>query len=199
MAEQQITSMDNYEVDKEQSEREYWKERADLMGLSYPNNIPTEKLKLQVQAKLAEPVKGMSQSEVQYRSKVDPAILAMEEEATKLVRYRIHVLEPSKLGWTGMYITVGNDNLAPVRRAIYFIDEPWHAERIVVDHLKTMVYAHRPQKQSSVLKGSFAESDRGKVTWRPMFKIEELPPLTPEELENLKDYQAKNNTGQRED
>lgn len=181
----------------EDNDREYWKNRANMLGVEYHQTIPLDKLKAKVQAKMAEQAPLPANSNAVYQGKLHPAIVSMQDRATQLVRFRIKVLDPSKLGWTGMLVSVGNANLAPIKRAIYFIDEPWHAERIIVDYLKGMKYAYRPSAYRDNLKGNFAEMNKPK--YMPAFSIEELPPLTKEELEDLARQQAVNNTGQMED
>lgn len=193
MSIEQLNTLPNEEEVTENA-REYWKEKANLLGISFVPNIPTDKLKSLVQAKLAEPV-GNDKGKV-YTSKLSPEVRAMQDEANRLVRFKITVLDPSKHSWTGMYVTAGNDNLSPIRRAVYFIEEAWHAEKIIVEALKTMRYAYRPTEKSRVLKGTFNKYEAPQM--KPVFQIEELPPLTEEELQDLMKYQAQNNTGQQE-
>lgn len=176
--------------------RSYWKQRADMLALDYHSNIPTEKLKDLVQAKLAEQG-AMGTKGSKYASMLAPEVRSMQDQATQLVRFKINVLDPSKANWSGMYVTVGNDNLAPVKRAIYFIEEAWHAERIIIEYLKAARYASRPKENNPRLKGTFNKYNKTRLL--PMFHIQELPPLTQEELEDLAKYQAQNGTGQQED
>lgn len=192
-----IEKLDDYIPElTEENTREYWKNRAGLLGITYPNNIKLEDLKSLVQAKLAEQVPLPVDANATYKGKLHPAIVKMQDEATKLVRFKITVLDPNRASWTGMLATVGNANLV-IKRAIYFIDEPWHAEKIVVDYLKGMKYVHRPVAKDRMGKGVLNSHDNPKML--PVFHIEELPPLTQEELNELAKYQAANNTGQSED
>lgn len=183
--------------DVDQNARSYWKDRADLMGITYANNIPTPKLKELVQAKLAEPIQA--HSDTAYIRPADPTVLAMEDRANALVRFKITVLDPEKANWSGMVVTVGNNNIL-VSRAIYFIDEPWHAERIIIDHLKEMKYLPRTTKKDkyNAKNISMKEHDYRRVKRMPCFHIEELPPLTEQELKDLAHLQAQNGTGQQE-
>lgn len=180
--------------DVEQNARDYWKEKADLLSIEYANNIPTEKLKQLVQQKLAEPVQGTRGAT--YLEKLAPEVRKMLDDANALVRFRIRVLDPTKANWTGMWVTAGNDNLSPVTRAIYFIDQEWHAERIILNTLKNMKYGYRPPVRRNRFKGDV--NDHEKPRFLPMFHIEELPLLTEQELKDLAVYQSQNNSGQYE-
>lgn len=178
------------EQEVQANEREYWKQRADLMGIQYAKNITLEKLKELVQQKMAEPVGTKGRVTVE---KYAPEVAQMRDNALSLVRFKIRMLDPMKQGWTGMWVTVGNDNLTPIKRAIYFIDEPWHAERIIVEYLKSMHYYLRPMNQIQQ-KGQPLPRTAKKL---PMFEITELPPLTEEELKALAEQQQANGTGQQ--
>lgn len=182
--------------DIEQNARAYWKEKADLLGIQYANNIPTDKLKQLVQEKLAEPVQQAGTRGKTYVEKLAPEVREMHDKANALVRFRIRVLDPTKANWSGIWVTAGNDNLTAITRAIYFIDQEWHAERIIINTLKNMKYGYRPQVRRNRFKGDV--NDHEKPRFLPMFHIEELPPLTEQELKDLAHYQSQNNSGQYE-
>lgn len=184
--------------DTEINERDYWKEQANIRGVSYPNNVPTQKLKELVQAKIAEQ-EAMKTGGTRGRNSLEalaPEVLKNIDEATALVRFTIHTLDPSKQDWTGITVTAGNANFSPVRRTIPLNAPVWHAERILVELLKSMQYAHRKSERHPRLKTHVDNLTKAK--YLPCFKIVELPPLTPEELKALAEQQALNNTGQAE-
>lgn len=184
--------------DTEINERDYWKEQANIRGVSYPNNVPTQKLKELVQAKIAEQ-EAMTTGGTRGRNSLEalaPEVLRNIDEATALVRFTIHTLDPSKQDWTGITVTAGNANFSPVRRTIPLNAPVWHAERILVELLKSMQYAHRKSERHPRLKTHVDNLTKAK--YLPCFKIVELPPLTPEELKALAEQQALNNTGQAE-
>lgn len=183
---------------QEINERDYWKEQANIRGVSYANNIPTTKLKELVQAKIAEQ-ETMLSSGTRGRTgleKLAPEVLKNINEATALVRFNIHVLDPSKQDWTGITVTSGNANFSAIRRLIPLNAPVWHAERILVEVLKSMKYAHRKSERHPRLKTHVDNLTKPK--YLPCFKIVELPPLTAEELKALAEQQAVNNTGQAE-
>lgn len=193
-----VTQLNNQptQEDIEENTRAYWVNRASLLGVEFPKNITLDKLKEMVLNKQAEQSPVAGTRGVRALERLHPSVARMHAEATQLVRFKIKVVDPSKQDWTGMLVTVGNDNLAPVKRAIYFIDEPWHAEKIIVEYLKSAKYVHRPTKYNKQFKGSFNNHSAPKFL--NAFIIEELPPLTEEELKELAKAQATNNTGQQQ-
>ena len=184
--------------DQEINESDYWKEQANIRGVSYANNIPTPKLKELVQAKIAEQ-ETMLSSGTRGRGgleKLAPEVLKNIDKATALVRFSISVLDPSKQDWTGITVTSGNANFSAIRRLIPLNAPVWHAERILVEVLKSMKYAHRKSERHPKLRTHV--DNLSKAKYLPCFKIVELPPLTTEELKALAEQQAVNNTGQAE-
>lgn len=185
----------------ELNERDYWKQQAHIRGIDFPQNIPTQKLKDLVQARIAEmDAKHSGSTGTRGRSTLErlaPEVLKNIDQATALVRFRIDVLDPSRQDWTGMYVTAGNDNFSAVRRLIPFNAPVWHAERILVEVLKGMKYTYRKSERHPRLRTHI--DNMSKEKYLPCFKITELPPLTEEELKALAEQQAVNNTGQSED
>jgi hypothetical protein len=180
------------------NERDYWKEQANIRGVSYANNITTAKLKELVQARIAEQEAANSGGTRGRQSleKLAPEVLANIDKATALVRFQINVLDPSKQDWTAITVTAGNANFSPIRRVIPLNAPVWHAERILVEVLKTMKYAHRKSERHPRLRQHI--DNMSKPKYLPCFSIVELPPLTEEELKALAEQQAVNNTGQSE-
>lgn len=197
----QLTNEAVNEQQIETNSREYWKQEASKLGLSYPNNMQTEKLKdlvqstieLRAKAKTENGNKGVSNN----LGSLAPEVRAMQETATSLVRFKLTVLDPNKRSATGMFVTAGNDNLAPIKRMIPFNVPVWHAERIVVEHLKNIKYTVMKSTYNQTLKASF--DDPKARTSMPCFLIEELPPLTEQELLDLQKRQAQQGTGQSQD
>ena len=182
----------------EANERNYWKEQANFRGISYPNNITTPKLKELVKAKIAEveATRVVNGRGINSLTKLDPKVRENLDKATALVRFRLSVLDPSKQGWTGIRVSAGNDNFTAIQRIIPFNAPVWHAERILVEVLKNMKYQQFTSAKHNRL-GNIDNINKPKKL--PCFHIEELPPLTEEELKQLAQYQVNSNTGQSED
>lgn len=197
----QLTNTDVTEKEVDTNSREYWKQEAEKLALSYPNNMPTEKLIALVQSTIktrAEthanaPARGLNKS----IGRLAPEVQSMQDTAMSLVRFRLTVLDPNKRSATGIFVSAGNDNLAPIKRMIPFNAPVWHAERIVVEHLKNIKYTALQSRYNDRLKASFDDPSSRKLM--PCFLIEELPPLTDEELANLQQLQSQQGTGRTMD
>ena len=197
----QLTNTDVTPEEVDTNSREYWKQEAEKLALSYPNNMPTEKLIALVQSTIkarAEvhsnaPARGLNKS----IGRLAPEVQSMQDTAMSLVRFRLTVLDPNKRSATGIFVSAGNDNLAPIKRMIPFNAPVWHAERIVVEHLKNIKYTALQSRYNDRLKASFDDPSSRKLM--PCFLIEELPPLTDEELANLQQLQSQQGTGRTMD
>lgn len=194
----QLTNQEVTEQEIDTNSREYWKQEAEKLALSYPNNMPTDKLRNLVQetlkirelAKSSAPQRGLNAS----IGALAPEVRAMQDSALSLVRFRLTVLDPNKRNATGIFVSAGNDNIAPVRRMIPFNAPVWHAERIIVEHLKNIKYTSMQSRYNERMKSAFDDPSTRKLM--PCFLIEELPPLTEEELAGLQQLQAQQGTGQ---
>lgn len=196
-----LTNTDVTPEEVDTNSREYWKQEAEKLALSYPNNMPTEKLialvqstiKARAEAYANAPARGLNKS----IGRLAPEVQSMQDTATSLVRFRLTVLDPNKRSATGIFVSAGNDNLAPIKRMIPFNVPVWHAERIIVEHLKNIKYTALQSRYNDRLKASFDDPSSRKLM--PCFLIEELPPLTDEELANLQQLQSQQGTGRTMD
>lgn len=170
----------------EENTRAYLIQQADVLGLNYPKNIPTEKLKQIVGNKLKQ---VNSEKKTTNKKAADQF-----KDMRALVRIKIHVLNPAKQNWTGEFFSVGNDVIPTVTRFIPYNSEGgiWHVERIFIDMLKSRKYTYMPEFSSSSKDPKKYGVDYNSIKLLPEFSIEELPPLTKEELEDLGAMQAAN-------
>lgn len=178
---------------QQENVRDYYKDQARILGLTYRQNIPTSDLKTLVEETLLERSKIKEQPTTAGVSKLSKSVVEMQQAATSLVRCTIDCLDPNKKEWQSMLFTVANDNVM-VKRLVPVNGVVWHVERILLDYLKGKTYMHYPTKY--VNGRAVADMDRGKKL--PMFKIVELPPLTEQELKDLAEQQRQNGTGQQE-
>lgn len=173
------------------------KARADLMGITYHPSIGYEKLRDKIAAKLndeedpadedtppvAAPVAApvaepRKETENEFR-------LRHKREALALVRIRLTCMNPAKKEWEGEVITAGNSVVGTVSKFVPFnAEEGWHVPRIILEVLKN--------RQCQVF---VSTKSKGGVTQRQgklirEFAIEELPPLTEEEIKELARRQA---------
>lgn len=184
------------------SEVKILKEKADLMGINYPKNAGVTKMKELIEKHEEELSKGSGLDKkdlpTDFTSYDSSKIGKVKSEAFKLVRFQLIVNDPSKQAWTGMSITAGNDVVGTISRVIPFnTSEAWHAEAIIVEHMKNMRFQSFPSTQSKAGTGTFADHGNGKEM--PVFTVIELPPLTEKELEELRARQSRENTGRSED
>lgn len=176
----------------EENTREYYKQQADVLGINYPNNITTEKLKEAVAAKMKQ---------IHSQKSTSNEVAAQQfEDMRALVRIQINVLNPAKQSWTGEIFTVGNDVIPHMTRFIPFnaVGGIWHVERMFVEMLKSRKYQAMSEFSGSSGDPKRYGVDVSKNRLLPEFSIIELPPLTKEELEELGLNQAANGSIQEE-
>lgn len=185
------------------NELDLLKMQAQQLGISYKGNIGVESLRARIKAKLegteeegGEEEEADTASENQAPaaqtapaekklSKADQEQKFRDDQARdelKLIRVRIACLNPNKAQLRGEIITVANKYVGTVRKFIPFgedSDAGYHVPAILLREL-------RSRKFNSV---KTTKGDKGQmiVTQRlvPEFSIEELEPLTQEELDKL--------------
>lgn len=157
------------------------KQRADQIGVAYSPNIGLDTLRQRVDDKLAgkvtapeedvaPPKEGQTETKIQRRNR-------LRREAEKLIRVRLTCMNPAKRDYQGELITVGNSILGTYRKYIPFgVD--WHVPQIMLNMLKERKYQVFRKEKARGVEHKVAE-------FVPEFAIQELPPLTPEELKSL--------------
>jgi len=102
-----------------------------------------------------------------------------------LRRVRIQCMNPAKREWPGEIISVGSAKHGTFKKFIPFNGEPYHVPQIIYDVLK--------ERQCTLFKTERNADGRGgtrRVGYQaPEFAIQDLPPLTKEELEHLREKQ----------
>lgn len=182
------------------NELDLLKMQAQQLGISYKGNIGVESLRARIKAKLegteeeggeeeeadtasenqapdAPTGKKLTKAEQEQKFRDDQA-----RDELKLIRVRVACLNPNKAQLRGEIITVANKYVGTVRKFIPFgedSDAGYHVPAILLREL-------RSRKFNSV---KTTKGDKGQmiVTQRlvPEFSIEELEPLTQEELDKL--------------
>lgn len=170
------------------------KERANVMGVTFSNNIGIEALRKRIDDKLA----GMNTDEVpeaetnaftgtttntEVGSKaVTPTLRQyLFDENMKMVRVKITNLDPKKREWPGEIKTVANKYIGTVRKFIPFgdaTDEGYHIPQCIYKMLKRCKY-----QDIKVVKKNGKETVTSR--WVSEYAIELLPPLSQEELRQL--------------
>ena len=166
------------------------KQRAKLMNISFSNNISLEKLR----QKIADAQEGKASEPEQEEAEVNPLedkkqapVKETESqmrqrirlEQTRLIRVRIQNLDPKKKDLPGEIITVANEYMGTIRKFVPFgeaTDNGYHIPYCIYEFLKNRKFLN------------IRVSNKGKKieqAWVREFAIEELPPLTQEDLDKL--------------
>ena len=166
------------------------KQRAKLMNISFSNNISLGKLR----QKIADAQEGKASEPEQEEPEVNPLedkkkAPVKETEAqmrqrirleqTRLIRVRIQNLDPKKKDLPGEIITVANEYMGTIRKFVPFgeaTDNGYHIPYCIYEFLKNRKFLN------------IRVSNKGKKieqAWVREFAIEELPPLTQEDLDKL--------------
>ena len=181
--------LDNLELDPELAEilpdeLTSLKQRADLLGISYPANVTLKTLKAKVLA-----AQKQTEHEVEATDQ-DTALISQSSELQKmrdenlaLVRVIIAPMCPTKRELQGDIFSVSNSVLGTVKKYIPYNVE-WHVPVFLLKMLK------RKKLQTFVTIKDAQGRPTRKPRIVPAFQITELPPLTPDELEALKKSQA---------
>lgn len=173
------------------------KARADTLGVEYSPKLkdPT-KLSAKIDAHLEalEAAKeGGSADDKGEKEKPEKAskgpTLREKIRRDALRLHRVHVIcnNPNKNDLDGEIFTVGNKYTGAIRKFIPYgegSENGWHVPHILLENLRGRKYLSVTTKQLKT-----GEMDI-KQRWVPEFNIIELPPLTEEEMADLKHQQA---------
>lgn len=177
------------------------KARADQMGITYKSNIGVEALKAKINAKLddkPDPGDG-DEAQAGTTAQTETGTTAAPVELTKaqqeqkfrneqqkehmaLVRVRISCLNPMKSQVKGEFITVANKYLGTVTKFVPFgeqTDEGFHIPKILLAEMRNRKFNSVTTKKGP--NGQMLPTQR----LVPEFAIEELEPLTEQELARL--------------
>lgn len=185
------------------------RERADALGVKYHHRANANTIEAAINARLVEiDGKALYPKELDMEQKLNKITApkvgppAYEEPMTEtewnkiqasianklvgsLIRVRIQNMNAQKKEWPGEFISVGSAKLGTFKKFIpYGSAEPYHVPRIIYNELKA--------KQCSQF---YTVPGRGKQKVRKSrlineYVIDELPPLTIQELKDLALQQA---------
>ena len=191
--------------EKQPSELDLLKRRADMMKIGYSNNIGVDALKAKIAAAMEgqkptsdnSPQAEARQAEQAENGKGDVNALTgkstkptkklslrqyLIQEKMKLVRVRITNLDPKKKDLPGEIITVANEYLGTVRKFVPFgevTDNGYHIPQCLYDVLRERTFVNikvrKGQKGEEIVEHQNARE----------FSLEILPPLTADELAKL--------------
>lgn len=165
------------------TELETLKQKADLMGVNYSNNIGVDALRQKVNAAL-EGKSEDTDKPVTYASEIErKAALRKTQRAEmlKLVRIRVVCHNPTKSDLQGEIFTVSNKVLGSVRKFVPFGDaneEGWHVPYIIYKEIIARKYIAITKKRvdgREVINKQVAAE----------YGVEVLPALSKDELTKL--------------
>lgn len=198
-AENQPEGTNDTNMLSEEEQLKLLKQRADMIGVKYSNNIGLETLKERIQEKLDGKENKPEEQAPTPPPMQDPAEAGkpapktlrekLVQENMKLVRIRITCLDPKKKEWPGEIITVANEYLGTVRKYVPFgevTDNGYHVPHCIYKYLKARKFlnirTYKDRKNNNQI--------RVEQNWAQEFAIEILPPLTKEELDKLATAQS---------
>jgi len=178
------------------------KAQADLLGVEYHPNIGVDKLAERVNEALIakttqekDPViVNVTMPETAADRQVAEEAAAMgydqaeaqriAQQAKALVRVEITCMNPNKGDWEGEIFSVGNKAVGSIKKYVPF-GVAWHVPQMVLD----MIKSRKCQVFHTVTDPRTGNKSRkGRLIQE--FAVNELPPLTPEELKDLAQRQA---------
>lgn len=189
----------NKRITEQTPELEALKEQATELGIKFHPNIGFDKLQFKVNEKLIDIANGeeIQRNVVNTEKTEEPTgnrgkMLTPNEvekmirdEALELVRVRVTCMNPNKSEWEGEIFTVGNSKIPAQKKYVPFnIEEGWHIPRIMLTMLEDRKYQafinERDHRGRQIRRGVLKKE----------FNIEVMPPMTSEEIKDLRAKQA---------
>lgn len=163
------------------SERDSLKALADQQGLTYKENIPTDRLRALVYGaadEVNEPVAVVEESLADKR-------LRIRNAALKLIRVNITCMNPAKAAYTGELFTIGNSIIPTITKMVPFgTPEGYHIPQILLDHIKNKEFqTFIPTKGKNGIDTVISKRIRE-------YAVEILTPLSPKEISDIAKLQA---------
>lgn len=153
------------------TELQLLKEKAGALGVEYKANVSTKTLSKLIKEfeEQEEQEDGLTENE---------RIQKTMEEATKLVRVIITPMDSSKRDYQGDVFSAGNAVVPTMTKYVPFGVE-WHVPQIILNTIKEKVINRFIAKKDERGR-EYREYQEARA-----YSIQELPPLTKEELEEL--------------
>lgn len=184
MSNDQVQDIDTQDVEIQEDELTVLKRQADIMGVRYHPSIGVEALR----TKLEE---ARAKTEIEDRAKNAAVNQLKSAEAEKLkriraarelVRVRITCMNPLKKEYEGEFFSVGNSEIPTITKYVLF-ERDYHVPRIMLNMIRNKKYQMFVEERTP----GGGKIKRGKLVRE--YAVEELPPLTAAELQELKQRQ----------
>lgn len=184
MSNDQVQDIDTQDVEIQEDELTVLKRQADIMGVRYHPSIGVEALR----AKLEE-ARAKTENEDRAKNAAVNQLKSAEAEklkriraARELVRVRITCMNPLKKEYEGEIFSVGNSEIPTITKFVQF-EREYHVPRIMLNMIRNRKYQTFFEERTP----NGGKVKRGKLVRE--YAIEELPPLTATELQELKQRQ----------
>ena len=168
-------------IENSVSELDILKQQADTLGIKYSPNIGVETLKNKISAVIEAPVEEKTETQ-----KVD-ARQELWNDAMRLVRLEIHNVNPAKSSLKGEFYTVANKIIGKVTKFVPYGDAGKSY------HVPNCIYQVLEERKYLAFRDDSSAPNGKKTELIPEFNNKVLPPLTQEELEELKKAQLAGN------
>ena len=168
-------------IENSVSELDILKQQADTLGIKYSPNIGILTLKNKISAVIEAPAEEETETQ-----KVD-ARQALWNDAMRLVRLEIHNVNPAKSSLKGEFYTVANKIIGKVTKFVPYGDAGKSY------HVPNCIYQLLEEKKYLAFRDDSSAPNGKKTELIPEFNNKVLPPLTQEELEELKKAQLAGN------
>lgn len=159
------------------------RERCDQMGIKYTNFMNADKLAAMIEEKMSNTTseeKSLS-TEPSMTSERVKTTDDLIKEATREVRCVVINNNPDRQDWKGEIFTAQNAVVPKISKYVPF-GETWHVPVIILNMIKERQY------RKSI---TYKEDGRTVKTqkWLPEFTVNELPPISEEEFNAIRDRQ----------
>lgn len=167
------------------------KDRAQLMGIKFSNNIGVEALRTKIQERLngvEETPEVVNQVNALDPTPAKDSRRAYIDEQMKLVRCRITNNDPKKNDIQGEIYTLSNEVLGTVRRFVPWgeiTDEGWHIPYCIYKMLLERKFHSIRTVRDRRTGGTTVQTQ-----WVREFTLDVMEPLTEKELKELANRQA---------
>jgi hypothetical protein len=187
-----VSPVEDLAFDPKVDEMTILKQRAQLMGVQFSNNIGLETLRERIRAKM-EAIDQIENPKVPDvgETSIQPQAMTLREQLRrdelKLIRLRITNLDPNKKDLHGEIFTLANEYLGTVAKYI-----PYGEVTDQGYHVPYCIYRQLEQRKFLNIRVKKASNGQTKVEsgWVKEFSLDVLPPLTPAELAKLANAQA---------
>lgn len=164
------------------------KAKATELGIKFNANIGLAKLQEKIATAQAIVKEAVPESTPPKEETKQERHTRIRREISQLVRVKVTCLDPNKRNFPGEIISVGNSLLGTFKKYIPFdLESGYHIPKIILTELQ-----ERKCQVFYTVKGKGKRPDMKRSKLIKAYSVEILPPLTADELQDLANQQAIN-------